>query len=85
MSPRLLQFEKRSAKIEANIVTGESAQELAKWARGDVTEDGIAIPTMQGIVPVSYGDYVCREFGTGRFFGMDKSEFHRLYVQTGLR
>jgi len=83
-------YKKRGNPIEAMQVTMDNYEDVSNWVGGRVMSDGasdlaVMVPTVDGVIPVHLTEYVCREFDTNRFFGMDETEFNRLYEQTGLR
>lgn len=74
-------YRKRDNPVQAMELKEDNIEAVAKWSGGRAGGAMVDLPTIDGIIPVSVGEVICRENTTGRFFAMEREEFDRLYYR----
>lgn len=86
-------WRKKAVEIEANCLTKENAEAVALWCGGQLVEEidaldssaryvGINIPTLEGVMRASEGDYVIKGV-QGEFYPCKPSIFAATYEKVG--
>lgn len=82
-------YTKKAITIEANRLTKDNAEALAIWCGGRLVEEldahtptdkyvGINIPTLEGVMRASEGDYIIKGV-KGEFYPCKPDIFHTSY------
>ncbi len=76
---------RKVATVEAMQVTGESRPDVVAWIQGEagvamVTERGVAVSTLEGVIEYADGWWVLRN-ETGEFYGITADRFESTYVK----
>lgn len=82
-------YRKKAVEVEARKLTPDTAEDIAQWCGGRLVEEtdaldaslkyvGINIPTLEGVMRASEGDYVIRGV-QGEFYPCKPSIFEATY------
>lgn len=75
-------YRKRPVVIDALLFDGGNGADVADWSGGTVDEDRVMIPTIEGDLTASPGDYVIRGVA-GEFYPCKPDIFAATYEPTG--
>lgn len=86
-------WRKQPVEIEANCLTKDNAEAVALWCGGQLVEEinpedsadryvGINIPTLEGVMRASEGDYIIKGV-QGEFYPCKPSIFTSTYEKVG--
>jgi len=81
------EYTSRPERIEANLLTAENGENLARWTGGvyDPDEGALRYPTIEGtgLARVEDERYIIKDLSTGRFRDMYVSTFEERYQRQG--
>lgn len=86
-------WRKKPVEVEANLLTKENAEAVALWCGGQLVEEinpeneddryvGINIPTLEGVMRASEGDYIIKGV-QGEFYPCKPGIFTATYEKVG--
>lgn len=76
-------YRKKPVVVEARLFTGDLIHDIANWCGGDLFPNfsmGMDIPTLEGVMHVSYGDYVIKGV-QGEFYPCKPDIFLETYSE----
>jgi hypothetical protein len=71
-------FKKKPVVIEAHLLTPETQPEIAQWCKGESTNEGILIKTLEGNMLASPNDYIIKGVN-GEFYPCKPDIFLKTY------
>lgn len=74
-------YRKKPVVVEARCYTrnGIEAEQVAEWCHGEQTDDGLDIPTLEGVMHANYGDYIIKGVA-GEFYPCKRDIFLQTYA-----
>lgn len=77
-------YKKKPVIIEAHLLLhGGNANRIADWCGGLVHQLGVDIPTMEGVMLASWGDYVIKGV-SGEFYPCKPDIFAQTYEEVNV-